>query len=48
MLTALFRYLLVLDQGDGGAPEEVFLRDRILQVLGLSWAVIYGIAVYAA
>jgi decaprenyl-phosphate phosphoribosyltransferase len=48
MLTALFRYLLVLDQGDGGAPEEVFLRDRILQVLGLSWAVIFGIAVYAA
>ena len=48
MLVALFRYLLVLDTGGGGAPEEVFLHDRILQVLGLSWAVIFGIAVYAA
>ncbi len=48
MLTALFRYLLVLDRGEGGAPEEVFLGDRVLQVLGLAWAVIFGIAVYAA
>lgn len=48
MLTALFRYMLVLDQGEGGAPEEVFLRDRVLQVLGVAWAVIFGIAVYAA
>ena len=48
MLTALLRYLLVLEQGGGGAPEEVFAKDRVLQLLGLCWIVIYGIAVYAA
>ena len=34
MLTALLRYLLVLEQGRGAAPEEVFASDRVLQVLG--------------
>ena len=48
MLTALFRYLLVLEQGGGGAPEEVFAKDRVLQVLGLTWIIIYGVAVYTA
>ena len=47
MLTALLRYLLVLEQGGGGAPEEVFAKDRVLQLLGLVWIVIYGVAVYA-
>ena len=47
LLTALFRYLLVLEQGGGSAPEEVFVSDRVLQLLGLTWIVIYGIAVYA-
>ncbi|WP_395087859.1 decaprenyl-phosphate phosphoribosyltransferase, partial [Ilumatobacter sp.] len=47
MLAALLQYLLVLEQGGGGAPEEVFTKDRILQILGLAWIVIYGIAVYA-
>ena len=47
MLAALLQYLLVLEQGGGGAPEEVFAKDRILQILGLAWIVIYGIAVYA-
>jgi len=47
MLAALLRYLLVLEQGGGGAPEDVFARDRVLQVLGLCWIVIYGVAVYA-
>lgn len=48
MLTALFRYLLILDRGEGGAPEDVFIGDRTLQVLGLAWIVVYGVAVYAA
>ena len=29
MLAALLQYLLVLEQGGGGAPEEVFAKDRI-------------------
>ncbi|MCU0261039.1 MAG: decaprenyl-phosphate phosphoribosyltransferase [Ilumatobacteraceae bacterium] len=48
VLTALLRYLLVLDQGHGAAPEEVFMADRWLQALGVSWVVVYAIAVYSA
>lgn len=47
MLTAFLRYALVLDQGHGAAPEEVFANDRVLQLLGLTWLVVYGVAVYA-
>ena len=47
MLMALLRYLLVLDQASGGAPEEVFAKDRVLQIFGLTWIVTFGIAVYA-
>jgi len=46
MVLALFRYLMVLEKGGGGAPEEVFMRDRTIQVYGLIWVVIYGLAVY--
>ena len=48
MLAALLRYLLVLDQGHGAAPEEIFLADRTLQVLGLIWAITFGLGVYVA
>ena len=48
MLAALMRYLLLLDQGHGGAPEDVFAGDRVLRLLGVSWVVIYGLAVYTA
>ncbi len=46
MLAAFLRYALMLDQGHGAAPEEVFGRDRVLQVLGLIWAIVFGVAVY--
>jgi decaprenyl-phosphate phosphoribosyltransferase len=46
MLTALLRYALVLEQGRGAAPEDVFASDRVLQVLGIVWAIIFGLAVY--
>ncbi|HRE03596.1 MAG TPA: decaprenyl-phosphate phosphoribosyltransferase, partial [Ilumatobacteraceae bacterium] len=46
MLAALLRYLLILEQGHGAAPEEIFIADRTLQVLGLVWVVIFGLAVY--
>ena len=46
MLTALLRYALVLEQGRGAAPEEVFASDRVLQLLGLAWVVVYGLGVY--
>jgi decaprenyl-phosphate phosphoribosyltransferase len=47
MLTALLRYALVLEQGRGAAPEDVFASDRVLQLLGLVWLVVFGAAVYA-
>jgi decaprenyl-phosphate phosphoribosyltransferase len=47
MLIALLRYLLVLERGEGGAPEDVFTSDRVLQLTGLVWILIYGVAVYA-
>jgi decaprenyl-phosphate phosphoribosyltransferase len=46
MLTAFLRYALMLEQGHGAAPEEVFAGDRVLQLLGLAWVVVFGIAVY--
>jgi decaprenyl-phosphate phosphoribosyltransferase len=46
LLTALLRYALVLEQGRGAAPEEVFITDRVLQLLGVIWLVVFGLAVY--
>ena len=46
MLTALLRYGLVLERGQGGAPEEVFLADRVLQGLGLAWVACVALGVY--
>jgi decaprenyl-phosphate phosphoribosyltransferase len=44
----VLRYALLLDRGDGGAPEEVLLRDRVLLLIGLAWVVCFGIAVAAS
>ena len=46
MLTALLRYTLILEQGHGAAPEEIFAADRTLQILGVVWAIIFGLGVY--
>jgi decaprenyl-phosphate phosphoribosyltransferase len=46
MLTALLRYTLVLEQGHGSAPEEIFAGDRWLQATGVVWAVVFGLGVY--
>jgi decaprenyl-phosphate phosphoribosyltransferase len=43
---AIFRYSLLIDTGKGGAPEEVVLRDRTLQLMGLAWAVLFAAGVY--
>ena len=46
VLTAFLRYALLLELGRGAAPEEVFASDRVLQILGLLWVVVFGLAVY--
>ena len=48
MLTALLRYTLVLEQGHGAAPEEIFAADRWLQALGVVWAIVFGLGVYVS
>jgi decaprenyl-phosphate phosphoribosyltransferase len=48
MGTALLRYTLILEQGHGAAPEEIFAHDRVLQILGLIWLVVFGMGVYFA
>lgn len=48
MGTALLRYTLIIEQGRGGAPEEVFAADRTLQVLGLIWVAVFGLGVYVS
>jgi len=46
MLGALLRYLLVLEQGQGAAPEDVFAADRALQAMGVVWVIVFGLGVY--
>lgn len=46
MGTALLRYTLILEQGHGAAPEEIFAHDRALQFLGVIWLVVFGLGVY--
>jgi decaprenyl-phosphate phosphoribosyltransferase len=45
---AVLRYALLVERGEGGAPEDLVLRDRPLQVMGLLWVVLVGIALYVA
>jgi decaprenyl-phosphate phosphoribosyltransferase len=42
---AVLRYALVVDQGGGGAPEEVVISDRTLQIVGLVWIITFGLGV---
>jgi decaprenyl-phosphate phosphoribosyltransferase len=42
---AILRYAHLIEQGKGGAPEEVVLGDRVLQVLGLLWILAFLVGV---
>ncbi len=43
---AILRYAADVDRGNGGAPEEIALRDRSLQILAALWVVCIVMAVY--
>ncbi|MGZ4110375.1 MAG: decaprenyl-phosphate phosphoribosyltransferase [Actinomycetota bacterium] len=43
---ALLRYAYLIELGEGGAPEEVFLHDRALQATVVVWILSYGAGVY--
>jgi len=42
----ILRYSLLLTQGDGGAPEDLVLSDRVLIGLGVAWVICFAIAVH--
>lgn len=44
----LLRYALQVERGQGGAPEDLVLRDRVLQAAGLVWAVLFVLGVVRA
>jgi decaprenyl-phosphate phosphoribosyltransferase len=44
----ILRYALLLEQGHGGAPEDLVLADRVLLGMGALWAISFAIAVHGA
>lgn len=46
VLLGVLYVLRLLDAGKGGAPEELALHDRFLQIMGLVWAVLLVIGLY--
>lgn len=45
-VVAVLRYAVDVDSGNGGAPEEIALGDRVLQVLAAVWVGSLTMAVY--
>lgn len=43
---AVLRYAFLVDTGQGGAPEEIVLRDRSIQLMVLAWAALFAVGVY--
>jgi decaprenyl-phosphate phosphoribosyltransferase len=43
----ILHYALIIEHGQAGAPEEIVLRDRTLQVMGTAWALLFLAGVYA-
>jgi decaprenyl-phosphate phosphoribosyltransferase len=48
VVLGILRYALLLEEGFGGAPEDIALGDRPIQVLGLLWVVLFGAGVSVA
>jgi len=46
MILGILHVLQLLDRGEGGAPEELVFRDRMLQLLGLVWVTLFGLGIY--
>ncbi len=43
---AILRYAADIDRGNGGAPDEIALEDRVLQILALAWLACIACAAY--
>jgi decaprenyl-phosphate phosphoribosyltransferase len=46
MVVAVLRYAVDVDGGNAGEPEEIAFRDRVLQVLGVSWVVCVALSAF--
>jgi decaprenyl-phosphate phosphoribosyltransferase len=44
---AVLRYAVDVDNATGGAPDEIALADRVLQILALAWLITLFISIYA-
>jgi decaprenyl-phosphate phosphoribosyltransferase len=44
----LLRYALLLDRGEGQAPEEIVLHDRFLLTMSAAWVAVFVCGVYVA
>ncbi len=47
-VVAVLRYTLAIDRGAAGAPEDIVLRDRGLQIIGLVWLVVFTVGAIGA
>jgi decaprenyl-phosphate phosphoribosyltransferase len=45
-VVAVLRYAVDVDGGNAGEPEEIALRDRVLQVLGATWVITLFLSFY--
>jgi decaprenyl-phosphate phosphoribosyltransferase len=43
---AVLRYAVDVDGGTAGEPEEIVLKDRVLQILGVLWVVTLAVTFY--
>ena len=48
VVTGLLRYALAVEVGEGATPEDLFLRDRLLQLMGVIWVVLFGVGLIRA
>jgi decaprenyl-phosphate phosphoribosyltransferase len=48
ILIALLRYTYLVEQGRASRPEDLVLGDRSMIGLGLLWATMFGLGVYAS
>jgi decaprenyl-phosphate phosphoribosyltransferase len=45
VVLGILRYALLLEEGYGGAPEDIALGDRPIQLLGVLWVILFGAGV---
>jgi len=47
LVLSVLHILRLLDAGRGGEPEQIALRDHVLQVYGVLWLALMGVGLYA-